>query len=262
MQLRLQEIRAIGLQFRDFIDKEFLWEWTRLATNATTIENNPAVFAASFALPHQGLETIVVVNGVASHQPVTVNLKNGSRVHVFLEPWQVWIKRAHVISHSNMLMAQLQPAGDEVSDGVATASPGPVRLSEADEVSSCSVDWRRVCRLEPCTPLSTPLPSWEVGGFRSHFGGCHTSPPCTASSWTQYDWDVMSTVVAFTEANLTALACTAHQHDRRVVLSHSHAFGRFNTSRLEDAAYRSEWVRARSQNEYDVQLERWRESRP
>jgi hypothetical protein len=59
-----------------------------------------------------------------------------------------------------------------------------------------------------------------------------------------YDWGTLRTVMVFTEEDMEALACHAHQQDTRVVLSHTHAFGDFNTSRLGDANYRSEWVRA------------------
>ena len=94
MRQRLEELRRIGLQFRDFIENEFLWEWTGLATNGTKLGTDPTVFAASFELAHRGLETIVVVNAISTRQPVAVNLKNGSRLCVLLEPWQVWINKA------------------------------------------------------------------------------------------------------------------------------------------------------------------------
>ena len=44
MQQRLETLRAIELQFRDFIDSEFLWEWTGLVVNGTKLETNPTVF--------------------------------------------------------------------------------------------------------------------------------------------------------------------------------------------------------------------------
>jgi hypothetical protein len=90
---RLQELHNIGLLFRDFIENEFLWEWSSLTTNCSMVGDIPTVFAASFALPARSLETIIVVNAVATSQSVAVVLKNDSHVNVMLQPLQVVVAR-------------------------------------------------------------------------------------------------------------------------------------------------------------------------
>ena len=110
MQQRLQELHTIGLEFSNFIGNEFLWEWTGLTTNCSKLGTNPTVFAASFGNPRRGLQTIMVVNSVSTSQPVTVYLKNGTSLHVLLEPWQVLIKQADTASSRNTSFGPLETA--------------------------------------------------------------------------------------------------------------------------------------------------------
>ena len=97
---------------------------------------------------------------------------------------------------------------------------------------SCPDEWLALCPGEPCTPLTTPYPSAEVISFHADF---------PALSWKYYNLSIITTIIARdTSSNLTELACWAHKHNTRVVLT------RFNDNNhlqlLTNATYQREWV--------------------
>ena len=74
--------------------------------------------------------------------------------------------------------------------------------------------------------------------YRSVSYGCNHGSGCIQQSFLHYDWDAITTVVTFTETNLTQLCQLAHLHNVKVVV----AKGKFlNTSLLANSTYTRGW---------------------
>ena len=82
---------------------------------------------------------------------------------------------------------------------------------------------------------------------RSVSYGCSHGNNCIQRSYGDYNWSAITTVISFTATNLSGVVATARAHDVRVIqgvmyTEHGQPSARFNTSRLEDPAYTTQWV--------------------
>ena len=82
-------------------------------------------------------------------------------------------------------------------------------------------------------------PATEVVAYRSVSYGCSHGNNCIQSSFLHYNWSAITTVVAFTQTNITELCALAKRQDTKVVVAHGETL---NTSNLGDGGCVAEWI--------------------
>ena len=79
----------------------------------------------------------------------------------------------------------------------------------------------------------------ELVAFRSVSYGCSHGNNCIQSSFLHYNWSAISTVISFTETNLTELCAVASANAAKVVVAKGKTL---NTSRLAQPGYSQAWT--------------------
>ena len=127
--------------------------------------------------------------------------------------------------------------------------------TEADGCNgpSCSIVYRSLAlgphlptppSTSPAPPSTPPPPppnstaAVELVEYRSVSYGCNHGSGCIQQSFLHYDWDAITTVVTFTQTNLTELCAKAHLHGVRVVVVKGK---KLNTSQLANTTYTRAW---------------------
>eukprot|EP01049_Picozoa_sp_SAG25_P010832 SAG25_NODE_1233_length_3541_cov_9.658629_2_plen_466_part_00 len=86
----------------------------------------------------------------------------------------------------------------------------------------------------------------QVVVFRSVSYGCSHRNNCIQQSYQQYNWTALTTVITFTQTNLSDVVALARAHNVRVIqgvmFSETHSSSRFNTSELGNRSYIQHWI--------------------